>query len=146
MILLTPMATNKTYARLRVSWEDRATPLLASAAREVPPLWLGLFDYDDTTVDRDDTLDLLRAVAPVAAARQRGRDLLAALPPGDAALKASAGELVAALDGAPAGGRLELDASRVLAAMQPDECHATVQRLVNLCDVQIGRASCRERV
>ena len=129
------MATSKTYARLRVSWEDRATPLLASAAREVPPLWLGLFDYDDTSVTRDDALDLLRAAAPVAVARQRARDLLAALPRGDAALKASAGELVAALDGAPAGGRLELDASRVLAAMQPEECRATVQLLINLCDV-----------
>ena len=87
------MDTSKTYARLRLRWEDRTRTLLASASPVVPVLWAGLFDYDDNSVIRDDALELLRAETTVALARQRARDLMAALPEGHPRLTESAGLL-----------------------------------------------------
>ena len=129
------MSPTNTYAELRLISQDRERPLLASASPVVPLLWLGLFDYDDTSVTRDDAMELLNAGTSVALARQRARDLMAALPGAPPQLGESAGLLVEALDRAPVGGRLSLDATKVLSGMMPREGQSQVQRLVNLCDV-----------
>ena len=129
------MDSSNTYAELRLNTEDRTRPLLASASPVVPLLWLGLFDYDDTSVTRDDTLELLTAGTSVARARQRARDLLAALPKGQPRLTESAGVLLETLDTSPPGGRLILDGAKVFSGMNTKDGRSEVQRLVNLCDL-----------
>lgn len=129
------MATHPHQAELRLVTEKHTRPLLASTTPVVPLLWLGLFDYDDTGVERDDSLVILGAETTVIQARQRARDLLAALPQQQAQLCQAAGLQVDLLDAASAGGRLVLEAGQVLAGLPPGECQAQVQRLVNLCDL-----------
>lgn len=127
--------TTDTNAELRLISNNGDRPPLTTTGQSVPLLWLGVFDYDDTEVQRDDTLEVFSAATSVMQARQRARVLHSAITGQHPALISASQILVSALANAPADADLVLSTEKILSEMPSATALAYIQQLVNCCDL-----------
>lgn len=112
-----------------------AQPVLATASRAVPLLWLGLFDYEEAEVRQSGKLQVFAATTPVAKAKKRAEALAEALPETPQVLREMARILAEALAQAPRDQHLALYPESVFYTLAQAAARPYLELLFDLCSL-----------